>query len=134
MHIVRVNHFNEQQREELGIKEEVYVQTNSEELKEDVARLSKTLNGNVQAILEALLLLSSKTLQTFTEFYNNSELQDLPQDLPQDILEKLKDMSLEDWETVGLTRPKKTSVETLIFVLDNNALEVFRNSPDPEES
>lgn len=127
MHIVRVNHFNEQQREELGIKEEVFVQTNSEELKADIARLSKTLKGNVPAILEALLLLSSKTLQTFTEFYNNSELEDLPKD----ILEKLKDMSLDDWETVGLTRPKKTAVETLIFVLDNNALEEFRNSPDP---
>lgn len=130
MHIVRVNHFNEQQREELGVKEEVFVQTNSDDLKEDVARLSKNLKGNVPAILEAFLLLSSKHLQTFTEFYNTSELEDLPKD----ILEKLKDMSLEDWETVGLTKPKKTAVETTIFVLDNNALEEFRNSPDPVES
>lgn len=130
MHIIRVNHFNEQQRKELGVKEQVLIQPNSDDLQEDVARLSKNLKGNVTAIMEAFLLLSSKHLQTFTEFYNTSELEDLPKD----ILGKLQDMSPEDWETVGLTRPKRIAVETIIFVIDDNALEEFRNSPDPVES
>lgn len=129
MHTAKVFHFAEEQKTILGLSGDLSINVNSDGLKEDIAKLTRVLKGNTHAILEALLLLSNKHLTTFSEMHNTSSYKDLPDD----ILEKLQNLPMSRWEEVGITPPQIVNVETFIFVFDDNALEEFRQQPEPAE-
>ena len=127
MHAAKVFHFTGEQKAILGLNGDLSINVNSEELKEDIAKLTRVFKSNTLAIIEALLLLSSKHLTTFSEMHNTSSYKDLPEDL----LEKLQDLPMSRWDEVGITPPKVVNVETFIFVIDDVALEEFRQQPEP---